>query len=583
MFSSSSILARGKAAVAGSETEQRLTVLLYDDAVQVISTLELHQLATFTYQESQVITSSTADIRDVILDHLEKIQQHPAQYSTLTVLKSLVLTKHLLLFGSDKMIPTITQQLGIAIDQLRQNYNTVLMAQQQSGSLWMMRLKGGGVDHGGPVRDMAATIVTFLQHPTTLLVQERNRVADPTSLVPVGDRTQVGWGSEQLRYQQLQQQLQREQAMQTRSNLVKADNGFGSGYSAANGQTVVGAAHGIDEMLAQQRKVEQQFRDDKAAAEAAVAGGAASFSEYQAPDLLLQQSQPAAAVASMPSTAAIFPPPAPAVDLLDFGAPAPAAPTTATNAGDLLGGIGGSMAMMNPAFASNTSTTDPFAPSAAGVPPAAPAEDPFGFASPPPPPSNTTTEQMITTTATTADLMPVDVVPPPIVTGAGGVVDFTPPPNDPPPLPEEQPQKRAVMGGSSNTGPTTMGMGSDPFAALNGVGNSTTTSFNGLGTVPATNATSFAMNSNPSTPATAFDGLGSLASKPSPNISLSSIQVGGGTIQSAATTNTTDDSDSGFLMGGGTGTGLLQDPPLGPPPMSAPPPPPPPGGGGFQY
>jgi ENTH domain len=334
MFTSS-VLARGMAALQGSETEQRIAVLLYDDAIQVISSFELNQLASLTYHDTAngVITSQQ-DMTDMLLDNLEKIQSQPIKFSVISVQKSLIVVRHMLLYGAESVVPRVRQQLGRHIEALCQ-YNTVLAAHQQTNGgagSWLMRLQGGAVDQAGPIRASAVPVLNFLTNPQQLQF-ERNRLADPNSLVPVGTRQQVAFVSDAVRLEQLKKRMQEQQSIQTRSNLAKADNGFGSGYNAANGKTVVGAAHGIEEMLRQQQKEEQRFTDDAMAAKAkAQHDAAAAFSEYQAPDLYGESStatttsttthswqQPQQAdLLSMDNYSS---PPAHAatVDLLDFG------------------------------------------------------------------------------------------------------------------------------------------------------------------------------------------------------------------------------------------------------------------------
>ena len=322
----SSFIARSKAALQGSETEQRIAVLLYDDSVQVISTFELNQLASLTYHEGSILTSSRRDMIDIILEHLEQITTSPINYSIVSVQKAVVVTKHLLLHGAEKVVPCIIQQLGRPIDMLRQ-YNTVLAAQQQSSSTaWILRLKGGAVDTAGPVRELAEQIFTLINN-TQRLQFERCSSADPNSLVPIGDRRQVAFVTDEVRLEQLKKRMQEEQSMITRSNLAKASDGFGSGYMSANGKMVVGAAHGIEEMLKQKQKEEQRF-SDASSRKITTSGSFDSnaFSEYLAPDLLTQvvsssHENPASMEPDLLSldptghTAA----PVHNVDLLDFG------------------------------------------------------------------------------------------------------------------------------------------------------------------------------------------------------------------------------------------------------------------------
>jgi hypothetical protein len=256
MFSSS-VLARGKAALQGDETEQRLASLLHDDSVQIISSFELNQVASLTYG---------AMVCDKIFEILQSILAHPVSYSVLTLQKALVLTKHILIYGAESVVNSAIG-LGRHVEALATNYNTVLMAQQQQGAAGIMyRLQGGGVDKGGPVRTAAAAVHALLSNRDKLR-HERAVNADPNSLVPVGDVNQIAFCSDQVRHTALEKRIQQQQkAMEIKSNLAKADNGFGSGYNAANGKHVVGAAHSIEDMMREaeraKKREESKFSDD---------------------------------------------------------------------------------------------------------------------------------------------------------------------------------------------------------------------------------------------------------------------------------------------------------------------------------
>lgn len=262
---------------------------------------------------------------EILLDHLEQIMKAPVNYSTVSVQKSLVVAKHILLHGAEKVVQPIRMQLGRHVEQLTQ-YNTVLLAQQQAGA-WLLRLKGGSVDKGGPVREVAVALHNLLQSPQALRY-ERSVSADPNSLVPVGSKDHVGFATDEVRFQHLKKKMEEQQKIILKSNLKKASDGFGSGYMANDGKAVVGAAHGIEEMLAMQQREEQRFRDEQQQQQAQQQANttASSFSEYQAPSFsqppvynnnLLQtnqqqQQQPQYAQEQEP-------PAAPEVDLLDFG------------------------------------------------------------------------------------------------------------------------------------------------------------------------------------------------------------------------------------------------------------------------
>jgi ENTH domain len=255
----SNVIALGKAALVGSETEQRITVLLYDDNYQVISSFELNQIASLTYHEGSMV--GAIDINEKIIDSLLTIVSKPADYSPLTIEKALTVTKHVLIFGCSKVIHSIRVTLGRFVEEL-QTYNTALLAQQQTGATGIfMRLKGGSVDKGGPVRDLAVVVTQYMQNDSVLQF-ERNTQADPNSLVPIGDRTKVSFVSDDARLRYLKRKIEHQQMMDQRSNLAKATDGFGAGYMSRDGKNVVGAAHGIDEMIRQAQRTKNQFTDD---------------------------------------------------------------------------------------------------------------------------------------------------------------------------------------------------------------------------------------------------------------------------------------------------------------------------------
>ena len=67
------------------------------------------------------------------------------EHSVLTVQKSLVITKHVMIYGSEKCVNSaLALQRGV---ETLQEFNTVLWAQKLQGAAAMMhRFKGGGVD-----------------------------------------------------------------------------------------------------------------------------------------------------------------------------------------------------------------------------------------------------------------------------------------------------------------------------------------------------------------------------------------------------------------------------------------------------
>jgi hypothetical protein len=589
MFTAS-IFARGKAAIAGSETEQRISVLLYDDAVQEISSFELNQLASLTYHEAQVIASAT-DMAGLLIDHLEKILSQPAQFSTVSMQKSLAVTEHLLLFGAEKVIRMIQQQLGRHVDGLR-TYNTVLLAQQQQYGSWWMQLKGGGVDQGGPVRDKAQGVVQYLLQPH-LLHHERQRQADPNSLVPIGSLQQVAFCTDEMRFQKLKEQIERQHAMQIRSNLAKASDGFGSGYNAANGQMVVGAAHGLEEMMAQQRKQEQKFRDDRQAAATAAAshaGSAGGFAEYRAPNLLDDRMSGTTTTNLNSNNSSLYmgtgglpaAPPPPEVDLLDMSSwttPAPVVPAYEVPVQqDLLAFAmpeGAVISSQAPLPSTQGQIIDPFAPSSTTLLSAD--QDLLGqHASTNTTTPTTTIMQQGSATISQPSAGSQIMLSTTTLSHAAALPSTT---NNNDPFAgmamSVSPQRPMVL---ANSAPPSSS--ADKFAALDGLAMSSKAAAalpiggRSAGTPMGHSAMGADWNNVLSAAAAATTSVVPPATT-FPPISLSSIRIGQ-TVPQHTTTNmhSSDDNDNSdmYMMGGITGAGLA------PPPMASPPPPP---GGGF--
>lgn len=241
-------------ALQGSEAGQQLASLLLDENVQVLSSFELNQIASFTYGEK---------ICDQIFEILEEILSHPVDHSTLCIQKALAVTRHALIYGSEKCVNS-AWALGRYVNNL-QEYNTVLLAQQRQGpDAWWQRVKGGGVDKGFPVREAATDLHNLMSSKDQIQLM-RHTKADPNSLVPVGD-DKVAFATDEVRLYILKKRLEEQKLMHIKSNLVEERGGFGSGYNAKDGKTVVGAAHSLEEMMARAKRAEQKeknkFSDD---------------------------------------------------------------------------------------------------------------------------------------------------------------------------------------------------------------------------------------------------------------------------------------------------------------------------------
>ena len=272
---------------SSQQIKQQLLSVLQDERVQSLSSLDLNQWASLTFHEGQ--HSAEDDLCECLFATLAQVlkQQPSPQYSPLALLKALAVAKHMLLLGADRVVQE-ARVLGPPAAALQENYNTALLAQQTGGATgFLMRLKGGSVDQGGPVREAAEEIVQLLMNPA-LLQQQRARAADPNSLVPVGSSSQLAFCTDEMRYRALQQKIQ--QQTEIKSNLKKATDGFGSGYNASDGKSVVGAAHSIEEMMRHAQRQEQKFSE-----EATTSTNQEAFSEYTAPtaaDFLTSASTP---------------------------------------------------------------------------------------------------------------------------------------------------------------------------------------------------------------------------------------------------------------------------------------------------
>ena len=331
-----------------NEAERIRKNLLLDEGVLVITTFELNKVASLTYNEI---------VCDELFEVVEKIIAFPARFTPLCLHKTLVVLKHMLIYGSEKCVNS-AYGIGKFIETL-QKYNTVLLAQQRRGpGAVIQRLKGGGVDKGEPVREVAQQLQVLLNNINELQ-RIRNEHANKDLLVPVGTN-KVGFITDEVRLHVLQKRMEAQQKLELKSNLAKAEGGFGGGYNAADGKTVVGAAHGIEEMMKMASKQKKKFSDDGPTGETEeekilkelMAEAAAAKKEAEAEMKKAQQADLLGANNNAKATGA--------VDLLDFGGPATTTTPSGGATGDLLGGgqdlLGAFAAAPAPAAAS----MDPF-------------------------------------------------------------------------------------------------------------------------------------------------------------------------------------------------------------------------------
>lgn len=514
-----SLVLKGKATLSGSEAHVKLSNLLLDEVTQVISSFELNQIASLTYGDL---------VCDEIFEFLEEILAHPIDHSPLCLQKALVITKHVLIYGSEKTVNSVWG-LGRYINNLRE-YNTVLIAQQRQGpdAFWQ-RIKGGGVDKGFPVREIAEELNTLLQSREQIQML-RHTKADPNSLVPVGD-DKIAFASDEVRHYLLKKRLEEQRLMHTKSNLKKERGGFGGGYQAKDGKQVVGAAHSLEEMIARANREKQKFTDD----------GPVHTQQQEQDYLSGSYTQPSAPAAVGPE-----------VDLLDFSAPVSAltpAYTDPFGTADLLGANLQSSAAADSAGSSSVDATTDLL-SLMTVAPTVPAAP--------------TVAQQQTTIAAHDSFAPTPVPALQPESSAGGMKSSV--------MTSNVDRFAALDALASNDGKSS-GSILTGFEAQNRIlGSFNVNETNGkVQQTVKTNPQTLASIGGESITAMT-NGLSSLPTVPPPVEEY--VQPNFASISMGATYGDPSgfDDDDGFVMGGVAGSGLE---PVAPPPAGAPPPPPP--------
>jgi hypothetical protein len=231
----------------GSETQNLVAQMIFNDDVNVLTTFDMNRVASFTFGDR---------VCGEIFEMLEHCLRNPLEFTVLSLHKTLVLLHHLAIYASQKAANNVWI-LKPHIKPLL-NYNTVLMAQSEPKSIMakIQKIKGGSVDRGQPVRQ-AAKVLFDLLSDVEMFKKVRETSADPDSLVPVGHHEQVGFVSDEVRKATLEEKLQKQHDIQIKSNLKDGGKGgFGS-----HGQTVIGAAHSMEEMLKMAMKNKTGYRD----------------------------------------------------------------------------------------------------------------------------------------------------------------------------------------------------------------------------------------------------------------------------------------------------------------------------------
>ena len=316
---------------APTEIQRTLAFSLFDDSVQYMSTLDMNRAASYTFgHQNSYGTNGTTTINEFgVGTHGESITEQlwellvdailckPFIHSTLALTKTISLIQHVLLFGSEGVVTNgvMLNRIEVAIGPLK-TLNTALVEQQMverilndepqpeivldlerigqrlsslgtKATAQMIRLRGGSVDQGHPVRHAAAKLHDLVSNANNLR-QLRMQQQPTNTLVPIGSAKQVGYITDEARHQLLQQKIVNEESLQrskelaeqqrlkvTRSNLAgksKLDS-FGGGYTNHSNQKVVGAANSLEDMIKSAKYELEQHKLKKQAKISTIKGG----------------------------------------------------------------------------------------------------------------------------------------------------------------------------------------------------------------------------------------------------------------------------------------------------------------------
>ncbi|KAL7445985.1 hypothetical protein ACHAXM_010357 [Skeletonema potamos] len=304
-----------------TQIQNTLAYALFDDQIEYMSTLDMNRAASFTFGYQNNTNGVTAglggesvasEIWELVLD---AVLCRYTEHSVLALTKTLSLIEHVLMNGADNVCcdGELLYRIEMAVRPLRE-LNTALVEQQfidkilnnnnksssdnNSGrsndivltvnglgeqlsnfstkaAATMLKLRGGSIDKGHPVRMAADKLYKLVSNPNNLQqVRLQKQTTDSSySLVPIGSANKAGFITDEGRYRLLQQKMAREekeiqakkwkeeqQWKQTRSNLIgpASKDGFGGGYTAAAAASansgggksqVVGAAHSLEDMI----------------------------------------------------------------------------------------------------------------------------------------------------------------------------------------------------------------------------------------------------------------------------------------------------------------------------------------------
>ncbi|KAL7500481.1 hypothetical protein ACHAWT_010450 [Skeletonema menzelii] len=311
---------------------------LLNDQMEYMSTLDMNRAASYTfgYQNNLDTTTGYTTGENCVANEmwelvLDAILCRPTEHSILALTKTISLIEHVLVNGAERVCcdGELLYRIEMAVGPLRE-LNTALVEQKlverilndggddrnnnnnggsgrrndmdvvlaahaigeqltnfsTKAAATMLKLRGGSIDKGYPVRMAAEKLYMLVSNPNKLR-QVRLEKACHTSLVPIGSANKAGFITDDARYRLLQQKMVREekeqqdakrkeelQHKQTRSNLVgpASTDGFGGGYTTTassntnggGGVAVVGAAHSLEDMIKSAKFELEQHKNKRA-------------------------------------------------------------------------------------------------------------------------------------------------------------------------------------------------------------------------------------------------------------------------------------------------------------------------------
>mmetsp|Transcript_18082 Transcript_18082/g.30664 ORF Transcript_18082/g.30664 Transcript_18082/m.30664 type:complete len:747 (-) Transcript_18082:66-2306(-) len=317
-----------------TQIQSTIASTLFNDQIDYMSTLDMNRAASFTFGYQNNIDTTTGHGGESVANELwelilDAVLCRPTEHSILALTKTISLLEHVLVNGAERVCldGELLYRIEMAVGPLRE-LNTALVEQQlieqilttnnsddntsndngrargnndvvliangigeqltnfsTKAAATMLKLRGGSIDKGHPVRMAADKLYTLVSNPNNLRqlrLEKASSSNTTTSLVPIGSANKAGFITDEGRYRLLQQKMAREekdqqaakrkehqQLQQTRSNLIgpASTDGFGGGYSGANGSTktqVVGAAHSLEDMIKSAKFELEQHKNKRA-------------------------------------------------------------------------------------------------------------------------------------------------------------------------------------------------------------------------------------------------------------------------------------------------------------------------------